>query len=129
MIRQLYPENSLSQRPIFQEGDLYKIISLHGHTFPLYYGYYEECERQNPEIDPMPIYPDFLKEPRYTDDGFPFVTKMQDACKHYNGKTGKYNDCAECACYLHGDELIGICICPKNKQNSDKAHSNQEVSK
>ena len=98
-----------------KEGELYKVINLHGQTFPLYFGYYEKCEEENPAIDPMPIYPNFLVEPRYTDEGFAFVTKMQDSCRHYAGKSGKINECAECHYYLHGDELLGICTCPKNK--------------
>ena len=97
------------------EGDLYKVLQIHGHSFPLYYGYYELCDRDNPTIDPMPIYPDFETEPQYTKDGFAFVTKMQDACIHYAGKLGKFSECAECQYYLHGDELMGICTCHKNK--------------
>ena len=74
-----------------KEGDLFKVINLHGHTFQLYYGYYENCDRDNPAVDPMPIYPDFVAEPRFTSEGFAFVTKMQDPCKHYFGKSGRFN--------------------------------------
>lgn len=98
-----------------KEGELYKILNIEGNTFRLYYGYYEEYERNNPAAEPMPIYPDFLKDPRYTDAGHAFVTKMQDACKHYKGCESESNECAECAYYKHGDELIGICTCPNNK--------------
>lgn len=99
-----------------KEGDLYKVLNILGHTFKLYYGYYEECERENPAVEPMPIYPDFIKIPEYTDSGQAFVTKMQDACKHYKGKSSKFNECAECEHYLHGDDLIGICTCRQNKK-------------
>lgn len=99
-----------------REGALYKVVDLHGQQFPLYYGYYEEWERGKPGVEPMPIYPDFLARPQYTAEGFPFVTKMQDPCKHYRGKEGSFQDCAECSYYRHGDELIGICVCPENKQ-------------
>ena len=99
----------------FREGDLYKVVVLHGHSFPLYYGYYEEFERENTSVEPMPIYPDFLKKPKYTQDGYPFVTKMQDACTHYKGISNEFSECAECEYYLHGDELLGICTCPENK--------------
>lgn len=98
-----------------KEGSIYKVINLYGQEFVLYYGYYEECERLSPDIEPMPIYPDFVKEPKYTPEGFPFVTKMQDACRHYKGKDTKFKDCAECNHYLHGDELLGICTCFKNR--------------
>lgn len=107
-----------SPAPVCQEGELYRVLDLHGHTFELRYGYYEDFERENPAIEPMPIYPDFLKEPRHTADGFPFVTKMQDACKHYDGKPERYADCAECRYYMHGDELLGICTCPKNRKQT-----------
>jgi len=102
------------QTPTHKEGDLFKKLEISGECFEIYYGYYEDCERENPAISPMPIYPNFLKEPKYTADGFPFVTKMQDACKHYNGKDTKYNECAECTFYTHGDDFIGICKCQKN---------------
>ncbi|MBQ3133634.1 MAG: hypothetical protein IJC17_05115 [Clostridia bacterium] len=101
--------------PVYAEGELYRIIRLHDHTFHLYYGYYEDCERENPAIDPMPIYPDFLKNPQHTSDGFPFVTKMQDACQHYKGNKDRFSECAECEYYAHGDELLGICVCPQNR--------------
>ena len=115
MIDAMISPNIQNNASIPKEGDLYKVIDLHGHTFPLYYGYYADCERDNPSIDPMPIYPDFSREPRYTNEGFAFVTKMQDSCKHYSGRPGKFNECAECHYYLHGEELLGICTCPRNK--------------
>jgi len=97
-----------------KEGDPFKDIRVLGEIFPIYYGYYEYVERGNPLVDPMPIYPDFLKNPVYTKDGKPFVTKMQDACQYYEGTYVGNRDCAECAYYIHGDELLGICGCSKN---------------
>lgn len=99
------------------EGDLYKVLCVEGEAFPLYYGYYDECERNNVMVEPMPIYPDFLREPRYTAAGFPFVTKMQDACGYYDGHHDGCAECAECIWYRHGEELLGTCGCLKNKQN------------
>lgn len=98
------------------EGDLHKIIHVEGVSFPLHYGYYDECDRNNPLVDPMPIYPDFLENPQYTPQGFPFVTKMQDACSHYLGEANGCEECAECAWYRHGQELLGICCCPDNRR-------------
>ena len=69
--------NSSSLKDINQqikEGDLYKILNIQGHTFKLYYGYYEDCERENPAVEPMPIYPDFIKSPKYTDTGQAFAS-------------------------------------------------------
>lgn len=98
------------------EGDLYKVLQVHGTAFPLYYGYYEDFERNSLSAEPIPIYPDFLKIPKYTRDGYPFVTKMQDACTHYQGNGFDSNECGECIYFEPGQELIGICICPKNKE-------------
>ncbi len=102
--------------PVHNEGDLFKKIQVFGKSFEILYGYYEEYERQNFDIEPMPIYPDFLKSPKYTADGFPFVTKMQDGCKYYEGKPSRYKECAECEFYKHGDDFIGICISEHRKQ-------------
>lgn len=120
MLNSLWLQVPLSPPSAFAEGDLYKIITAHGRTFPIHYGYYEECDRDNPAIEPMPIYPDFLKSPQYTEEGAPFVTKMQDICSYYKGKESTENDCADCAYYRHGDELIGICTHPANNRNQEE---------
>ena len=99
-----------------KEGDVYKVLQIHRRNIELRYGYYEAEERANPYIDPMPIYPDFRKNPWFTEDGFPFVTKMQDVCDYYQGKKSDDSECAECRYYFHGEDLIGICLCPQRKQ-------------
>ena len=43
-----------------RDGDLYKTVTVHGKTFELRYGYYEEYERESLFSEPIPIYPDFL---------------------------------------------------------------------
>ncbi|MBE6629774.1 MAG: hypothetical protein E7624_02870 [Ruminococcaceae bacterium] len=96
-----------------RDGDLYKRITLHGVSFELRYGYYEEFERASGE--PIPIYPDFEKEPRYTAEGHPFVTAMQNACPHHHGADPEYG-CHGCLYYKEGEELIGICTCEQRKQ-------------
>lgn len=113
MIKNLFRKDP-AQHAEPKEGDLYKILLLSGKSFELRYGYYEEFERQYNE--PMPIYPDFIKNPVYTEDGTPFVTKMQDACIHYSGKDTVDRECAGCAYYMHGDEFLGLCACPHNKK-------------
>ena len=110
-----FPPNSAQPASQNQEGELFKVIHIHGKQFPIYYGYYEECDRNNPVVEPMPIYPDFLTQPQYTEDGFPFVTKMQSACRYYRGQSANEQDCAECEYYKHGDELLGICVCMRNR--------------
>ena len=100
------------------EGELYKTVKLQGRTFTLYYGYYEECDRQNKLCEPIVVYPDFIKEPVYTDGGEPFATMVQDACKSYIGKTKRTTDttCAECKYFKHGEDWFGICTCENNKK-------------
>lgn len=118
MLSTLFSQESYGNAAVHEEGELYKVVSLHGHQFPLYYGYYDKCDRESPLAEPMLIYPDFLKKPMYTDEGLAFVTKMQDACSYYKGVGQKCTDlaeCAECAYFEHGDELIGLCTCPHNK--------------
>ena len=113
------------------EGDLYKSLNVFGCDFHIYYGYYEDCDRQNPFVDPMPIYTDFIKNPQYTKNGLPFVTKMQGACSYYKGKDTKEKDCAECRHYLHGAELLGVCTCYERRLKtegfSDPQHTQEET--
>ena len=95
-----------------KEGELFKVIPLGGRTFEIKYGYYEDYERKYGE--PIPIYPDFVKEPCFADDGKPFVTQMQDACEHAKSDI-RDSFCVECKHFSHGDELIGFCNHRKRK--------------
>ncbi|MBQ7225141.1 MAG: hypothetical protein IJX02_00900 [Clostridia bacterium] len=97
-----------------KDGDLYRVVELYGKSFELRYGYYEEYERE--KCDPVPIYPDFRKSPVYTNEGFPFVTQMQELCQHGESR---FEDgcCVDCRYFENGEELIGICKSPKNKKH------------
>lgn len=99
-----------------KEGDLYKIIVAHGKSFPLYYGYYDDSDRNSPYAEPIEIYPQFKQDPIYTDDGIPFVTEMQDICPHFTGDAHEDSICVECAYYQKCEELLGICTCPYNRR-------------
>ena len=105
-----------------KEGELYKVVTTFGKTFELRYGYYEECDRQSPLCNPVVIYPDFTKAPIYTDDGTPFVTMVQDACKSYRGEAKRTPDttCAECKYFERGEDWIGICKCPHNRERKNE---------
>ncbi len=103
-----------------QEGDLFKVIAAHGKTFEIRYGFYEESDRHSRYVEPVEIYPNFIKYPQHTDDSQPFVTEMQPACAYFGGKKGADNDCGDCAFYERCEELIGICSCSANK-NADFA--------
>ena len=108
-----YPPNQ--ERP--REGDLFKRIELHGKTFEIRYGFYEDCDRYTRFAEPMPCYPDFLAEPQYTDNGIPYVTAIQDVCRHFVGQRDENSTCGDCAEYRHGDEMLGLCACPQNIRN------------
>lgn len=100
-----------------KEGDLFKIIELHGRVFEIRYGYYEEIDRHH---EPMEIYPDFVKNPVYTNDGFPFVTLMQEPCEHYKKKgTDSDKECGSCKYMERGEELIAVCRCKKKRKAED----------
>ena len=99
-----------------KEGDLYKVIELHGKAFEIRYGYYEEIDRK---YEPMEIYPDFLQNPVYTADEYPFVTLMQEACRHFQCRSREPElDCGNCKYMERGDELIAVCRCPQNKKSA-----------
>lgn len=100
-----------------KEGQLAQVIRLKGEIFEIRYGYYEESDRHSRYAEPMELYPDFLKEPRYADDGTPFVTAMQDPCTRFQGHRNENSTCEECGYYRHGKELIGLCTDPKKKRN------------
>lgn len=97
------------------EGDLYKILSVDGVKFEIKYGYYEERDRVSKYNDPIPIYPDFIKEPKYNEKGQPFVTEMQDVCEHFKGRL-LVDICCGCSHFKKGDDLIGVCLCEKKKR-------------
>ena len=118
MFKALHNQAHTKTEPPHQEGELYRVVTTFGKTFELRYGYYAECDRHNPLCLPAVIYPDFLKEPLFTEEGMPFVTMMQDACMHYRGEAKRTPDttCAECSYFQRGEEWFGICTCQKNKK-------------
>lgn len=105
----------LEHRKVPKEGDLYKIIELQGRVFEIRYGFYEECDRHSQYAEPMEIYPDFIKEPVFTDEGIPLVTAFQSPCKYFRGELNENSTCEECASYRQGEELIGLCTCPEKQ--------------
>ena len=119
-----------------REGDLYRVIRAFGHEFALRYGYYDERERDSRYGELLPIYPDFHASPQYTEDGYPFVTAMQDACEHF---TGDYPEdgCHGCVCYRHGEEFLGICRHKERRRHpeteytmmNDQPNNNMEETK
>ena len=101
-----------------KEGELFKTILLEGVDFEIRYGFYEERDRYTRFSEPMPLYPDFIRNPQYTPEGVPFVTAIQDICKHFVGEKDPNSVCGDCAASRHGDELIGTCACIANKRKN-----------
>lgn len=102
--------------PTPKEGDLYREVTISGKTFRLIYGYYESFERESSFNEPMPIYPDFIKEPHYTAEGIPIATAMQNVCEFYDGKNDEDSSCSDCGFFQRHEELFGLCNCPHNKR-------------
>ena len=94
-----------------REGDIFDIVHVGGHQFTIRYGYYEEAERG--KVDPIPIYPCFIRNPMYTVEGYPLVTRIQDVCEHYctDEDSGGDGWCADCIHCQNAHEEIGICRC------------------
>ena len=97
------------------EGMLYKTLAVFDRVFEIRYGYYEEFERDSKNCEPVPIYPDFRREPLYTKDGRMFVTKFQEICA-YGSSRFKDGCCADCPHYIQGEEMIGVCNCAENRR-------------
>lgn len=104
----------MNKSPI-REGELYGVFKIGEDTFEIRYGYYSESDRVGKYSDPIPIYPNFLENPKYNNEGFPFVTEMQDTCEHFKGNL-LVDICCGCIHFEKGDDLIGTCKCPKRKQ-------------
>ena len=117
MLTKLLQSNSEQIKP--KEGDLYKEVIVGGRLFRLYYGYYEENDRNSMFNDPIPIYPDLLKNPEYTDEGTLIVTAMQDVCARYLGMQSG-DSCTECVYFQSDAELFGLCKCLENQNTTDK---------
>ncbi len=98
-----------------REGDLHKTVVVEDTVFEIRYGYTSEEERGR--WDPVPLYPDFVKIPMFTPDGFPFATVYQDGCRHFREKPLSSGErwCGDCKHFEQCEEYIGICRCAKKQ--------------
>ena len=112
-------------RQKIKEGDVYGIFKIGEDTFEIRYGYYDENDRIGKYNDPIPIYPNFIKNPQYNSEGYPFVTEMQDICEHFEGQL-LVDICCGCTHFKKGDDLIGICQCEKKRQMLHKNSSQNQ---
>ena len=102
-----------------KEGDLYKTIKISNHVFDIKYGYYEEADRYSKFSELIPIYPNFINNPLYTENGYLIATQMQDGCEYFEGDKN-FNVCFKCSRYKKVDDLMGICLCGFNKNKTLK---------
>ena len=116
MFTSIFEQNAPPKEPQHKEGELYKVIKAHGKIFEIYYGYYDEADRQNPLVEPMEMYPNFVQTPVYTEKGIPFAVAMQPPCKHFKGEADVDNTCYQCTYYERCEELLGLCTCPHNRK-------------
>ncbi len=116
MLTKISELNTGQSPSVPKEGELYKVIEIHGKTFEIRYGFYEESDRHTQYAEPMEIYPDFIKEPQFTDCGIPFITAIQAPCKSFSGERDENSSCGDCSFYKHCEELIGLCTFPDNKK-------------
>ena len=98
-----------------KEGELFKEIHAYGKVFEIRYGYYEERDRYTRYPEPIPLYPDFLQHPCYTDNGTPFATEIQDVCENFLGNRDANSVCGDCSYYRQREELLGTCTHPNRK--------------
>ena len=124
MFSPFFGNDNAPKEPKPKEGDFYKTITAHGKTFELYYGYYDEIDRRNPNCSPVEMYPNFKENPQYTDKGNPFVTAMQKTCENFKLGAGRIDEgednmCLYCAHYEKCEELLGICKCPKRRKKAE----------
>ena len=107
-----------------QDGS-YKICRAGGREFKIYLLYDCFLERE------VGVYPDFKKNPEYTDDGRPFSSATDEACLHGRLKNqqstspGDFSACGDCGgCgFFHRDEtpwdIIGVCMCEMNRKRQN----------
>ena len=69
MVRINFETDASQEETTPREGDLYKVVETFGKSFELRYGFYEERDRQSPLCEPAIIYPDFIREPLFTEKG------------------------------------------------------------
>ena len=99
-----------------KEGDLYKIYVVDDHTFEIRYGFYEENERGR--VEPLPVFPDLVKDPVYTHSGFPVAALIQPACEYYKPRRENFPEysCGDCISYDSGKAEMGRCVCPMRRR-------------
>lgn len=62
-------------------------------------------------------YPDYLKQPTYTPNGWRIMLTYEDACPHADLQTGGCQDCGSCSHYAQLDgTFLGVCHSPSMRR-------------
>lgn len=102
-----------------REGELYKIITVAGHSFELKYGYYEEYERV--AGPPVVVFPNLIASPKYSPEGYPLVTQIQDPCQYFKLAPGREEHwCGDCEHFVGAHPEIGECQCAHRKKPDEE---------
>ncbi len=99
------------------DGEVYEILEVAGHKFEIRCGYHTTLDEKAGVA--LPIYPDFILEPKYTNTGQPLVTCMQNSCIYYDvvPESDIELKCIDCKYFINEDrKAIGICTCEERKK-------------
>ena len=93
------------------QKQLWKIFNVGGREFRIDREYDQEVDES------YPVYPDFMENPEYTDDGRPFTTAEHEGCHHYRpavSEDPETDDCGGCFWFRRDEtpyDIIGVCMC------------------
>lgn len=109
------------------DGTLYKTVEIDGVRFDIYYGFYNEREKEL-GYEPTPIYPDFDKNPQYTNSGLPIVAVYTDLCPHFQPlpKTIELDGCVNCIYFDKKEDYIGLCTCDSRRRTKENPERQNE---
>lgn len=114
-----------AEHPTPEEGEVYKKLTVGGHTFELRYGYYDERERN--VCPPVVIWPDLSDGSKRCPEGCHLVTQVQDPCEHYTPTDGREDNwCGDCTYYTGEHREIGICRCEARKHENHSGGNTHE---
>lgn len=102
------------------ENHPYRTYLVGGKSFPIYLCFDEQMKES------YPLYPDFEKNPEFTDDGRPFATAEQEICS--NGRPREAEgplpgDCGGCGWFYREKSAydpIGICMCDQRRKSLEE---------
>ena len=108
----------MSEEKKIKAGDLYKVITVAGREFEIYY---MDCGVIDPESkgELIPDFP-FFDDPEYTDDRYPYTNQLNEACEHYKANSDRPDLCCyDCIYFQDAVEEIGVCRCTARRRREE----------